>query len=78
MRTRLVDSLHPEHPSASRPIDLADIDGLLNTRPDADREIIRQTVAEFAEVLERPELIDRLEPLLSAPRLPRRRPKKEQ
>jgi hypothetical protein len=61
---------------ASRPIDLTDIDGLLNTHPDADRERIRQAVSEFAQALEQPEMMERFEPLLRAPRIPKQSPQK--
>jgi predicted nucleotidyltransferase len=53
---------------ASRPKDLADIDELLNVYPDIDREQIRLAITEFADLVERPDLIERLEPLLAQKR----------
>lgn len=50
---------------ASRPKDLEDIRSLLSTNPDLDREAIREQVAAFAEILEQPELLDRLALLLN-------------
>jgi predicted nucleotidyltransferase len=48
---------------ASRPRDLGDIEGILATNPKLDRRRVRRLVRQFSEVLEMPELIDRLEEL---------------
>lgn len=55
---------------ASRLIDLADIDQLLNMHPNTDREYIRRAVTEFAELLDSPEKIEQLNPILAKPRTP--------
>jgi hypothetical protein len=61
---------------ASRPIDLADIDGLLNMHPNLDRRRIREWVRDFADVLESTEILDNLDRLLAVKRPPKRRPKR--
>lgn len=58
---------------ASRAIDLADIDTILNIHPRVDRRRILRWVRDFAATLETPELIEPLERLLAAKRVPRRR-----
>lgn len=50
---------------ASRPRDLGDIEGILATNPKLDRRRVRRLVRQFAEVLEMPELSERLETILS-------------
>lgn len=50
---------------AHRPVDMADIQGVLDAHPDLDLQRIRQWVSEFADVLEMPEILIDLEKLLS-------------
>lgn len=50
---------------ASRPRDLGDIEGILATNPKLDRRRVRRLVRQFSEVLEMPELNERLAALLS-------------
>lgn len=50
---------------AHRPVDMADIQGILDVHPDLDLQRIRQWVREFADVLEMPELLTDLEKLLN-------------
>lgn len=47
-----------------RPKDIVDIESILNTHPELDRGRIRFWVAQFAEILERPEILTDLELLL--------------
>ncbi len=61
---------------AGRLIDLADIDTILDMHPDVDRAHVRRAVLEFAELLERPELVEKVEELLSKERVPIERMKK--
>ena len=49
---------------AHRPLDLADINALLDAHKDTDHERILRIVSEFAEVLEMPEILDDLRKLL--------------
>jgi predicted nucleotidyltransferase len=74
LRVPCVEDLIIMKALASRPIDLADIDGLLNMYPDANRERIRQVVSAFVEAVDRPDIIERLDPLLKASRPPRQKP----
>lgn len=55
---------------ASRPLDLGDIDMILDMRPEVDRTYIRRWTRRFAATLEDPEIIANVERLLSAKRLP--------
>ncbi|MBN2491513.1 MAG: hypothetical protein JXQ29_11750 [Planctomycetes bacterium] len=50
---------------AHRPRDDADIEGLLQARPDIDRRYVTETVREFARILDAPELLADLERLLA-------------
>lgn len=77
VRVPTVDDLVVMKAVASRLHDLADIETLLKQHPQADRGRIRSLVAEFAEALDRTELIDRLEPLLTPSRKPRRTERQE-
>ena len=54
---------------ARRPRDLADIEALVDTHPDLDREEVRLKVREFASMLDSPEILDTVETLLT--RLPK-------
>ena len=49
---------------AHRPRDIGDIEGLLDTRPEVDRQRVRYWVGEFAKALEAPEILEDLERLL--------------
>lgn len=53
---------------ASRPRDLGDIEGILATNPKLDRRRVRRLVRQFSEVLETPELNERLAALFSGRR----------
>jgi len=53
---------------AQRPIDLGDIDSILQAQSRLDLARIRRTVAEFAAILERPDIVDQLEALLERDR----------
>lgn len=63
---------------AHRPRDVGDIEAVLSAHPKLDRSRIRRYVAEFAELLERPELLTDLEALMKKAPKPatrkRRRP----
>ncbi len=61
---------------ASRPADWADLDTLLDIHPQVDRRRVRRWVRRFADVLEDPEIMDRLEQLLARRRAPAVRKKK--
>lgn len=50
---------------AHRPRDTGDIEGLLDTHREVDRQYIRRLVGEFADVLESPELLSDLDSLFS-------------
>lgn len=50
---------------AHRPIDLYDIDGVLDAHPDVDAKRIRYWAGEFARVLEMPEILADIEALLT-------------
>lgn len=50
---------------AHRPVDMADIQGILDAHPDLNLQRIRQWVREFADVLEMPEILTDLEKMLS-------------
>ncbi len=50
---------------AHRPRDAGDIEGLLDTHREIDRQYIRKMVGEFAEALECPELLSDLEALFT-------------
>jgi hypothetical protein len=58
---------------AQRPIDLADIDALLEAHPRLDLARIRRTVAKFAAILESPEIVTQTEVLLQRRRKPGRK-----
>jgi hypothetical protein len=49
---------------AHRPRDIADIEGILDLHPGIDKARVRRCVADFAELLEAPELVADLERLL--------------
>ena len=49
---------------AHRPQDMADIDAIARAHPSIDVSVIEQTVSEFAEVLEQPELVHDLRRVL--------------
>lgn len=51
---------------AHRPVDLADVQAIVENYPTLDREYIRQWVEAFAEILETPQLWDDLQRLLTA------------
>lgn len=51
---------------AGRPQDLADIDRLFSTHQKLDTELILKTVAEFADLLEAPEMFERVKAILSS------------
>jgi len=61
---------------SGRPIDLADIDTLLDMNPKADRRRIRRLARDFATMLELPEIAENVEKLLAAKRVPPLRKKK--
>ena len=48
---------------ANRPRDRADIAALLQAHPDVDAAAARRVVAEFAQALEQPELLDEFDRL---------------
>jgi len=50
---------------AHRPIDLHDIDGILDAHPDVDAKRIRRWVGEFARLLEMPEILADVEAILA-------------
>lgn len=50
---------------ARRARDVADIEGVLDTHPDIDLERVRYWVAQFASVLEAPEILEDLDKILS-------------
>ncbi len=50
---------------ASRPADLADIQNLLEIRPNIDRRRVRRLVAEFAELMDRVDIIAPIDRLLA-------------
>lgn len=50
---------------AHRPIDLADIQSILDAHPDMDLGRIRNWVKEFSTALEMPEIYDDLERILT-------------
>jgi len=60
---------------SARPIDLMDIDTLLEMHPRADRRTIRRWTREFAELLDAPEIAEHVERLLARKRVPLRRKK---
>jgi hypothetical protein len=49
---------------ASRSRDIADIEGVIAANPKLDRRRVRSVVRQFSEVLEMPEMLERLEALL--------------
>jgi hypothetical protein len=53
---------------AMRDVDARDIDSLLGTHPRLDKARIRHWVRQFAEVMEMPEIVDRLELHLAPPK----------
>ncbi len=55
---------------ASRPRDIADVEEMVAANPKLDRRRVRSYVRLFSEVLEMPELFDRLETLLARKRRP--------
>lgn len=55
---------------ASRPRDIADIEEMVAANPKLDRRRVRSYVKLFSEILEMPELSDRLETLLARKRRP--------
>lgn len=55
---------------AGRSIDLADIDTLLNMKPQVDRRRIRRWVRIFADAMETPEIVENVNRLLAMKRLP--------
>lgn len=57
---------------AGRPRDLADIEGVVAAQTKLDRKAIIKTVKAIAEILEQPEILKRVEPLLR-PRRGKRR-----
>jgi len=57
---------------AHRPRDLADIEGLLEARPDVDLAEARKTVREFSELLEMPEIATSFEEVVRRVRGPSR------
>ena len=50
---------------AHRPIDMADIQSLMDAHPDIDMRRVRQWVKEFSDILEMPEIYNDLEKILS-------------
>jgi len=52
---------------AHRPRDIADIEGILDLHPAIDKARVRKWVADFAELLEMPEIRADMERLLKAP-----------
>ncbi len=64
LRLPRVDDLIVMKAVASRPADLADIDTLVKMHRSVDRRRIRRLVAEFADVLQTPEIVERLESVL--------------
>jgi hypothetical protein len=52
---------------AHRPKDLLDIQAIVESHPDLDRERIQGWVAEFADAMEMPELWEDIDPLLGRP-----------
>ncbi len=55
---------------AARPRDIADVEEMVAANPKLDRRRVRSFVRRFAELLEMPELAERLETLLSSKRRP--------
>lgn len=55
---------------AQRPQDLRDIEGLLDSHPDADLEHVRRWVREFSTAMTMPDLLEQLEALLARRNLP--------
>ncbi len=55
---------------ASRPRDVADVEEIVAANPKLDRRRVRSFVMQFADLLEMPELVDRLEALLGKRRRP--------
>ncbi len=53
---------------AHRPVDAADIDAILSTHPEVDVAAARRTVAEFAGLLESPEILEDLDRVIARAR----------
>lgn len=58
---------------AHRPRDLADIEGILDANPGLRLQRARRWILEFAEALDRPEIVDDFESVFSAARKKRKR-----
>jgi len=71
-----VDDLIIMKAVSGRGIDIADIDTLLDVNPGVDRRRIRRLARAFAEGLDEPEIVERLEPLLAQRRVPFARKKR--
>ena len=49
---------------AGRPMELEDMRWLLRSNPDIDRRRVRETVVDFASVLDSPELVEQLDAIV--------------
>lgn len=76
VRVPLLEDLIIMKAVSGRPLDLADIDTILDMQPEVDRDRVRRAVLEFAELLEQPELVGKIEELLDKKRIPVERKQK--